>query len=197
MSRKTPPTSATLRHYFKRAFEALSWKLEGLSEHDLRRPLVPTGTNLLGIAKHVAIVSAEYCGPVLGRETVVPIPPEDAEPNSDLWAREDESAEYVRGLLATAAAEVDAALVELPLDAPANVPWWAEHGETTFEVVAIHLLAEVHRHAGHADLVRELVDGRAGLLPSVSNLPDARDGADEAWWAAYRERLQTIADSFR
>ena len=197
MTRKTPPTSETLRHYFERAFEALSWKLDGLPEHELRRPLVPTGTNLLGIAKHVAIVSAEYCGPVLGRTTAVPIPPEDAEPNSDLWAREDEPAEYVRGLLTTAAAEVDAALVELPLDAPATVPWWAEHGETSFEVVAIHLLAEVHRHAGHADLVRELIDGEAGLRPGVSNLLSARDGADAAWWAAYRARLQEIADGFR
>ena len=43
-----------LHDYLQQGRDALLWKLDGLSEYDLRRPLVPTGTNLLGLVKHVA-----------------------------------------------------------------------------------------------------------------------------------------------
>jgi hypothetical protein len=52
------------------------------------------------------------------------------------------------------------------------------------------VIAETHRHAGHADIVRELIDGTAGLRPGNDNLPD---DVDDAWWAGYRERLETVA----
>ena len=85
-----PPTSLEMRRaetrgidYLQRAREVLLWKLEGLSEYDIRRPLTPTGTNLLGIVKHVAGVELEYFGPVFGRPTGLSLPwaSEDAEPN--------------------------------------------------------------------------------------------------------------------
>ena len=55
----------------------------------------------------------------------------------------------------------------------------------------LHVVAETNRHLGHADLVRELVDGAVGLRRDVSNLPDG----DQAWWRAYRENLQHVADA--
>lgn len=185
-----------LRRYLAAGFEALRWKLDGLSEYDLRRPLVPSGTNLLGIAKHIALVTAGYFGPVFGRPTVLDelmSQFESAEPNADMWATADESSEYILGLLDTAATEVDAAMAELPLDAPGRVPWWGDQGDVTLERVAVHVVAELHRHTGQADIVRELIDGTVGLNGRNDNLPEA----DAAWWEAYRDRLQAVAESFR
>jgi len=84
---------AEFHMYLQRAREVLLWKLEGLSEYDIRRPLTPTGTNLLGIVKHVASVELEYFGPVFGRPTGISLPwaSADAEPNADMWATPDES----------------------------------------------------------------------------------------------------------
>jgi hypothetical protein len=52
-----------LQRYLRVAREALLWKLDGLSDHDIRRPLVPTGTNLLGLVKHLTGVELGYLGP--------------------------------------------------------------------------------------------------------------------------------------
>jgi len=53
------------------------------------------------------------------------------------------------------------------------------------------MIAETNRHAGHADLVRELIDGSAGLRRDNDNLA----AGDAAWWAEYHDRLETIARS--
>lgn len=181
-----------LRRYLRAALETLKWKLEGLSEYDVRRPLVPTGTNLLGLVKHVAFVTGGYFGFVFNRPSALP-PFERDDPNADLWATPDESREYIVGLLDTALAEAEATLTELPLDAPGTVPWWGARGDVTLHMVAVHVIAEVHRHAGHADLVRELIDGQAGLRADVSNLPDF----DRPAWDAYYATVAGAAESFR
>ena len=59
----------------------------------------------------------------------------------------------------------------------------------TLHRILVHVVAETNRHAGHADIVRELIDGAAGLRAGMSNLPDV----DEAWWEAYRTRLEQAA----
>ena len=86
---------ADLHRYLQIAREALLWKLDGLSEYDIRRPMVPTGTNLLGLVKHVASVELGYLGDTFGRPSGEPLPwfAEDAEPNADMWATADESRE--------------------------------------------------------------------------------------------------------
>ena len=58
---------ADLRRYLQEGREAMVWKLGGLSEYDVRRPWTPTGTNLLGLVKHLAGVEAEYFGVVFNR----------------------------------------------------------------------------------------------------------------------------------
>ena len=90
---------ADLRHYLQLAREALLWKLDGLSEYDLRRPLVPSGTNLLGLVKHVAGVEGAYLGDVFGRRLDFPVSgfEDDAEPNADMWATADESVQQIVG----------------------------------------------------------------------------------------------------
>lgn len=183
---------ATLVHYLRLGRESLVWKLEGLAPYDARRPLVPTGTNLLGLVKHTASVEAGYLGAVFGR----PFPDEpfpwfadDAEPNADMWATADETQEDVVDLYRRVAAHSEETVRALPLDAPGRVPWWGEHGDVTLHQVLVHVATETHRHAGHADIVRELVDGTAGARPSVSNLPDL----DPAQWADHVARLEAVA----
>jgi Protein of unknown function (DUF664) len=182
--------------YLQRGREAVVWKLEGASELDVRRPLTPTGTNLLGLLKHLARVDAGYLGEVFGR----PFPErlawdeDDGDPESDMWATAEESREELVDLYRRVWAHGDATVAALDLDATGLVPWWPEERRhPTLHRVLVHLTAETHRHAGHADIVRELVDGSAGLLPTVSNLGVEDPGAR----VAHRARVQAAAERFR
>lgn len=173
--------------------DALRWKLEGVSERDARMPMTPTGTNLLGLLKHVASVSVGYLGDCVGRPFLEGLPwlADDAEPNADMWAGPEESMADVLGLWDRAWAHIGASLAALPLDAPAHVPWWGDRGDTTVRRLIVHLIAEIARHAGHADILRETIDGATGLRDGVSNLPDG----DAAWWADYVARLRATAEA--
>ena len=154
--------------------EALLWKLDGLSERDVRWPVVPTGTNLLGLVKHLASVEAWYLGDVFGRPSPERLPwlDDDAEPNADMWATAQETRASVLALWERVRAHSEATVAALPLDAPGVVPWWPpERNAVTLHQVLVHLVAETHRHAGHADLVRELLDGAAGVRPGNATCP--------------------------
>jgi hypothetical protein len=180
--------------YLQRGREVLVWKLEGASELDVRRPLTPTGTNLLGLVKHLTAVDAGYLGEVFGRPFPEPIPwgEDDAELESDMWATPDQSTDELVALYRRVWAHGDATVAALDLDTTGRVPWWPEERRhPTLQRVLVHLIAETHRHAGHADIVRELVDGAAGMLPSVSNL-GAEEPGDRA---AHRARVQAAAEA--
>jgi Protein of unknown function (DUF664) len=183
---------AELHFYLTRARDALLWKLDGLSEYDIRRPLVPTGTNLLGLVKHVGSVAAGYFGECFGRPFGEPMPwlEDDAEPNADMWAIAEESREQIVGLYRRAWIHADATIDAVALEATGEVPWWPpERREPTLHRVLIHMIAETERHAGHADIVRELIDGSAGIRAEHSNLPEV----DAAWWLTYRDRVEQAA----
>lgn len=183
---------ATLQRFLQRGRDAVLWKLEGLPEYDVRRPLVATGTNLLGLVKHLAGVEAGYLGEVFDRPFPEPMPwmALDAEPNADLWATAEETREDVVGLYRRVWAHADATIDTVDLDAVGRVSWWPqERREATLQQVLVHLIAETHRHAGHADIVRELIDGTAGMQPGNDNLPSA----DPAWWSDHRERVERAA----
>ena len=187
-----PDPKADLHRYLQSAREGLLWKLDGLSEYDIRRPLVPTGTNLLGLVKHVASVEAGYFGDCFGRPFPEPLPwfDEDAEPNADMWATADESRDDIVGLYRRVWTHSDATIESLPLDAPGLVPWWSEdRREVTLHLLLVHMIAETNRHAGHADIVRELIDGVAGLRAANDNMAPV----DIAWWDTYRVRLEQTA----
>ena len=183
---------ADLHRYLQTGRDALLWKLDGLSEYDVRRPLVPTGTNLLGLVKHVASVEIGYFGETFGRPSSEPLPwfADDAEDNADMWATPDESREDIIGLYHRAWAHSDATIEALPLDAIGRVPHWPEdRREVTLHRILVHMIAETHRHAGHADLVRELIDGSVGLRRDNDNMPPG----DVAWWEQFRDRLERAA----
>ena len=187
-----PDAKADLQRYLQAARDALLWKLDGLSEYDIRRPLTPTGTNLLGLVKHVASVELGYFGEVFGRPSGEPLPwfAADAEPNADMWATADESREQIVQLYKRSWAHADATIAALPLDAVGFVPWWQEgRREVTLHRIAVHMIAETGRHAGHADIVRELIDGTTGLRPDNDNMAPG----DQAWWAEYRGQLERVA----
>ena len=181
-----------LHRYLKNAREALVWKLDGLSEYDARRPLTSTGTNLLGLVKHLALVEIGYFGDTFGRP--FPDPPawsefDEEDPNADMWATPDQSREEIIGLYRRAWAHADATISELSLDAPGRVPWWGDRGDVRLHLILIHMIAETARHAGHADIVRELIDGAAGLRDGNDNLPDG----DKAWWESHHAKVEAGA----
>jgi uncharacterized damage-inducible protein DinB len=183
---------ADLQRYLQQGRDALLWKLEGLAEYDVRRPMTPTGTNLLGLPKHLAIVEMGYFGAVFGRPVaeVEPWLADDVEPNADMWATAGESREDIVALYRRAWAHADATIEVLPLDAVGEVSWWRpESRKVTLHRILVHVATETHRHAGHADIVRELIDGAAGLRAGNDNLP----AQDEAWWSGYRRRLERVA----
>ena len=183
---------ADLHFYLQSARDALLWKLDGLSDYDVRRPLVPTGTNLLGLVKHAAGVEAGYFGETFGRPFPEPMPwmDEDADANADMWATAEESKDGIVALYRRVWAHADATIDALELTAAGRVRWWAPERQTvSLHRILVHVTAETQRHAGHADIVRELIDGEAGLRENGSNLPPG----DREWWADYRDRLERVA----
>jgi uncharacterized damage-inducible protein DinB len=183
---------ADLHRYLQAARDTLLWKLEGLGDYDVRRPMTPTGTNLLGLIKHMAGVEYGYFGECFGRTAPEPLPwfDEGTEPNADMWAKAEETREQIVALYRRAWAHSDATIDELPLDALGWVPWWPEgRREVTLHRILVHVIAEANRHAGHADIVRELIDGAVGLRKDGANMaPD-----DPQWWERYRNRLERMA----
>jgi uncharacterized damage-inducible protein DinB len=183
---------ADLQRYLQAGRDALVWKLDGLSEYDVRRPMTPTGTNLLGLLKHLAYVEMGYFGATFGRPVAEAqrFIEDDVEPNADMWATAEESREDIVALYRRAWAHADTTIRDLPLDGAGRVPWWRDdRAAVTLHRILVHVIAETHRHAGHADIVREMVDGAAGVRPDNDNLPPG----DENWWRDHRERLERTA----
>ena len=184
-----------LVRYLQSAREAVLWKLEGLSEYDVRRPMTPTGTNLLGLVKHLASVELGYFVVSFGRSLPVALPwhDDDADHNDDMWATPEQSRADIVGLYHLAWDESARTFAELELDSEGTVPWWpAERNPVTLQLLLVHMIAETNRHGGHADIVRETIDGAAGLRANVSNLPD-----DDYDWEAYVARVEEAARHFR
>ncbi|MFD8636607.1 MULTISPECIES: DinB family protein [unclassified Streptomyces] len=190
-----PNPKADLLRYLQEARDALVWKLDGLSEYDVRRPLTPTGTNLLGLVKHVAGVELGYFGDTFGRPFFDEEPPpwwytEETESNADMWATADESREQIIGLYRQAWEHSDSTIATLALDAVGHVPWWPEERRAvTLHHVLVRVISDTQRHAGHADILRELIDGSVGHLRGTDNMPPE----DQAWWEGHRQRLERVA----
>ncbi len=183
---------AILHTYLRTRRTSLLAKLDGLSEYDARRPLTATGTNLLGLVKHVASVELGYFGEVFGRPSDLELPwfADDAEPDADMWAAPGETREQIAELHRLSAVHSDATIDELALDAPGVVPWWPdERKHVTLHQILVHMCVETAHHLGHADILRELIDGRAGQRPGDPNL-SVRTPEE---WAVHRARIEAAA----
>ena len=158
-------------------------KLDGLSAYDLRRPLTRTGTNLLGLIKHLSMTEARYFGDVFGRPFPDPLPRYD-DPgyanHEHLWVTEQESTAAIVDGYRRACQHADATIEALPIDAAGFVAWWPRPNVLLFNVL-VHVLTETNRHAGHADILHE----------SVAAAP-ATDRGDE-YWQAHRARIEQAA----
>ena len=169
--------------------QELSGEIVGLSEYEIRRPLTRSGTNLLGLVKHLTLSELVYLGAVFLR----PSPekhPSFGDPgfrNRDsLWVSEGESTADIVAGYKRACSHADATIATLPLDAPARVSWWPRP-ETTLLKVMIHVVTETSRHTGHADILREHLRGAT----------DTSSAGEEAEWAAHCERVELAARAAR
>lgn len=137
--------------------QALLTLCEGLSEEDLRRPMVSSGTSLLGLVKHLARVERSWFQENIGLETS-PFPFDEDEPDEDFRIEEGETSQQVFEMYREACTKsrevLDAASMNDLIQGPNrsrdyNVRW-----------VVAHMLEETARHVGHADILREQIDGR-------------------------------------
>jgi Protein of unknown function (DUF664) len=166
--------------------EALVWKLNGLSEYDVRRPLTATGTNLLGLVKHLATLEAWYFGEVFGRPFAELLGRWQDADGSDLWVTPGETREQIIDFYQRAWGHADATIEELPIDAPGHVPWWSRPDVKLFNII-VHVLQETTRHAGHADILREQLDGRTGVTAEYE------EPIDTAAREAHRAKIERAA----
>jgi hypothetical protein len=166
------------------------WKLDGLSEYDVRRPLTATGTNLLGLVKHLSMWEARYFGDVFGRPFPERLPwgDDDAEYAADLWVTPEETRAEIVDRYRRVWEHSDATIAALDVDSPGHVPWWPRPNVMLFNVL-VHVLTETNRHAGHADILREHVDGAVGHAAATAGLQELGD----AFWADHRAKIERAA----
>ena len=179
-----------LHAYLQHEREAVLAKLDGLSEYDVRRPLTTTGTNLLGLVKHLATWEARYLGEVFDRPFPEPLPSWDLEEErlADMWVTPAESRADVVDRYRRVWAHGDATIEALDLHDTGRVAWWGDAEVPLFNVL-VHLLAETTRHAGHADILREGLDGAVGTDAEAM----AAEGHDADFWRRRREQIEAAA----
>jgi uncharacterized damage-inducible protein DinB len=161
--------------------ESLLGTLDGLSEYDVRRPLTTTGTNILGLVKHLSLTEARYFGEIFGRPYPDPIPTFDdpGYANHDhLWVPSQQSRADVVAAYQRACDHADATIEALPIDAPGFVPWWPRPNVKLLNIM-VHVVAETNRHTGHADILREQLG--------------APTGSPDVDWKAHRARIEKAA----
>jgi uncharacterized damage-inducible protein DinB len=164
--------------------EATLAKLDGLGEYDIRRPLTAIGTNLLGLIKHLSTWEARYFGEAFSRPFPEPLP----ERGTDTWATEHETHTQIIERYRRVWEHSDATITSLDLSAPGHVPWWTQPDVTLFKIL-VHILAETNRHAGHADILREQLDGATGVDAETM----ARQESDTGFWENRRAEIERIA----
>jgi hypothetical protein len=152
-----------------------------------------SGTNLLGLVQHTGAVVLGYARLPWGRDLGRDLMWEDTdeEPDIDLRVLPHVTREEVLQL----AADARAAMLELlggPLAATGEVPWWGPHGQVTVHRVAVHVIAEVARHAGHADILREIIDGTIGMRTGDPNISPLSEQARED----RRNRIESDAQRY-
>jgi len=141
-------------------------QLEGLSDEQLHRPVLPSGWSCLGLVRHLTLSDERYWF-----EVVIAGEPLDFWPdgeNGDWWVDRDEHGAQVIETYRAAIARSDEIIAARSLDDPPRQPedWWREAGVDfpDLRAVVVHVLVETAVHAGHLDAVRELLDGHQHLV---------------------------------
>jgi hypothetical protein len=191
--RSLPTERALLHTHLKDARDALIWKVEGLNEEDRRRPMTPTGTNLVGLVKHMTWIEGWYLceffdheRPRLEWEWDVDA---DWGHHSHMYAKPEETTEDLIAAYRATSAAADRTIEDLELDAVGQL--WS--GETvSLRSMLLVVLVDTARHAGHSDIMREMIDGRTGDRHSPSGFYGA---ADEEYRSAYLARVRGEIDT--
>ncbi|WP_409185938.1 DinB family protein [Amycolatopsis sp. VS8301801F10] len=178
----------------REAREVIVWKLDGLCEYDVRRPLTPTGTNLLGLVKHLTRTEAQYFGDVFGRPFQEPVlgHNDGAGQDADKWVSADESRAEIIDRYRRVSAHSDETITGLPIDALGHVAHWPRPDVKLFNIL-VHVLAETNRHAGHLDILRETLDGSVGADVATAKYLDRGTG----YWEARYAKVERAAEPFR
>ena len=164
MTRRVPFTGSekeSLRAALDRHRDVVLWKLDGVDSAQARRPMTPSGTSLLGLVKHLAAVEYAWFCETFDRETE-PLPFDENDPEADLRVEPHESVEDVVAFYRRARAAADEVLDDLDLD-DLGTAWFGD--PVSLRWVLVHMVEETARHAGHLDIVRELLDGATGDHP--------------------------------
>lgn len=166
--RRVPFTGAekeSLLASLDRHRDAAVWKLDGLDDEQVRRRVLPSGNSMLGLVKHLAFVENGWFCDTFGRSVadgfVVHVP---EDPDADLRIEPHESTADVLAYYARTRAVTDAVIAELGVE-DRGTAWYGE--TVTLRWVLIHMVEETARHAGHLDVMRELVDGSTGDHPDA------------------------------
>ncbi|MGP4111382.1 DinB family protein [Streptomyces sp. 4N509B] len=170
--RPEPPVTgdeaATLLGFLDFLRATLAWKCSGLDAAGLRATVGPSTMTLGGMLKHLAFVEDHWCSHALhGRERAAPWRTVDwgADRDWDWHSADEDTPEELRGLwrdtVARSRAQVAEALADGGLDRPAARAW-RDGRSPTLRWILVHLIEEYARHCGHADLLRESVDGLTG-----------------------------------
>ena len=148
----------TLQLFLDRHRDAVLWKLDGLDDEQVRRPMTPSGTNLLGLVKHLASVEYSWFCETFGRETER-LPYADGDDDADMRAESHETTADIVEFYGRARAAADQAITETKLD-DVGTAWFGD--TVSMRWVLVHMVEETARHAGHMDILRELIDGATG-----------------------------------
>jgi uncharacterized damage-inducible protein DinB len=138
--------------------DVILWKLEGLDEEQVRRSMTPSGTSLLGLVKHLAAVEYGWFCETFGRETE-PMPFDEEDETADLRAEPDETTAEIVAFYGRARAAADHVINDVAVE-DVGTAWFGD--TVSMRWVLIHMIEETARHAGHMDIVRELIDGTTG-----------------------------------
>lgn len=163
--RTDPPLAgdekATLLGFLNYQRDTLLCKLGGLDDEQLRRPHVPSGLTLLGVVKHLTDVERSWF-----RERV------DGEDLAELWDDNDpqrywriEPEDTTEGIIAGYRDEIaraNALIESANLGERVRGKVTPSHQDLTVRWVVLHMIEETARHLGHADLIREAIDGATG-----------------------------------
>ncbi|MGL5823890.1 MAG: DinB family protein [Nocardioides sp.] len=173
INRTEPPLAAdevtTLRSFLDYYRDTIRLKVAGLDRSQLAHTLAPSSMTLGGLLKHCAFVESYWFVEIFaGAGTPEPFASADWEADEDWeWhtAQHDSPAELL-ALFDRSVAEsnriVDEAVVTGSLDSPSAITSKRQHVPFSLRWILVHLIEEYARHAGHADLIRESIDGQVG-----------------------------------
>ena len=164
------PTTAdemtTLQGMLDMQRSILLWKLDGVSEEDARRPLVSSGTSLLGVVKHMAWVEQWWFVEFIGGGSP-DYPWSDDDPDADFRIEDGETIAGICDLYADSVSKANGVIANAEsLDVTGSLASGEpDRQQRSLRWVLVHMIEETARHAGHLDIIRELIDDTTGYYP--------------------------------